>query len=113
MRTDERLKLPDELGVATEVEVCLDPQLERGKAKLFEAEDLNLRERLAREVGESRPAPEAERFAEQRGSSIGRGLSRLLDELLEAKEVELVRAHANQIARLLRHDRFARGKHLA
>jgi len=113
MLAHERVEFPDELGVATEVEVCLDPQLERGEAKLFEAEDLSLREPLAGEVRQSRSAPEAEGFAEQRRSSIGRCLSCLLDKALEAKEVELVRPHANQIAGLLRHDRLARGKHLS
>ena len=65
MLVDEHFELPDELTVPTQGEVCLDAQLERSQAKLFEAKDFRLHERLVREVGESRPAPEADRVVEQ------------------------------------------------
>ena len=60
---NERLDLSDDLGVAPESEVGLEPPLERLQAELFEARNLGLRERLVGEVGERRPAPEVETFA--------------------------------------------------
>jgi hypothetical protein len=98
MLADEYLELPDELDVASEIEVCLDAPLDRSQAQLFEAKDLGLREWLVREVGESRPAPDAERIAEQSRGLVGRGQPCLLDEPLEAKEVELVRLNPQDVA---------------
>ncbi len=60
---NERLDLSDELGVASESEVGLEPAFERLQAELFEARNLGLRERLVGEVGERRTAPEVETFA--------------------------------------------------
>src|SRR5262245_41699398 len=111
MLVDEHFQLPDELAVPTHGQVCLDAQLERSQTKLLEAKDLRLRERLAREVGESRPAPEAQRVAKQSRSLVGRCPPRLLDEPLEAEEVELLRAYTDQIAGVLCDDR-ARGQRL-
>jgi hypothetical protein len=112
MLVDEHFELPDELTVPTQGQVCLDAQLERSQAKLLEAKDRRLRERLAREIGESRPAPEAKRIAEQSRSFVGRGKRRLLDELLEAEEVELVGSDPNQVSGLPGDDRIARAKRL-
>ena len=72
MLADEHLELGDELGVAAEREVGFDAPLERAQAELFEAADLGLRERLVGEVGERRPAPEAERVAEPLRRELGR-----------------------------------------
>jgi hypothetical protein len=113
MLMDKHFELPDELTVPTQGEVCLDVQLERPEAKLLETKDLRLHERLTREVGESRPAPEAERIVEQSRSSVGRGPRCLLDELLEAQEVELVGCDPDQISGLSRDDRLARAKRLS
>ena len=63
---DERLELADELGGATELELRLDPLLDRRQAKLLEPRRLVLGERLVREVGERRAAPELKRFGDQR-----------------------------------------------
>ena len=73
VRADECLELSDELGVAAECEVGLDPQLERPQAELFESRDLDLRERLVDEVGERRPAPEGESLAQSCRRELGRG----------------------------------------
>ena len=54
----------DEFRPAAEREVGVDAPLEGDQAKLLEAADLCLRERLASQVGEGGPAPEAERLAE-------------------------------------------------
>ena len=63
--SDERLELRDELGVAAERKIGLDPLLERDRAELLEPRDLGLGERLVEEVGERRAAPERERLAER------------------------------------------------
>ena len=60
---NERLDLSDELGMAAEREVGLEPALERLQAELFEAGNLGLSERLLGEIGKRRPAPEVESFA--------------------------------------------------
>lgn len=62
MGGDERLELADELSVASECEVGLDPLLESGYTCLFEARDLVLGERVEHEVGQCRPTPLRERF---------------------------------------------------
>jgi hypothetical protein len=113
MLVDKRFELSDELTVPTQSEFCLDAQLEREQAKLLEANDLRLRERLAHEVGESRPAPEVERIVEQSRSLVGRRLPRLLDEPLEAEEIELVRCDPDQVTGLPGDDHFARAKRLS
>ena len=69
---DEHLDLADELGVAAEREVGLEPPLERLQAELFEARNLGLRERLVGEVGKRRPAPEVESFAQSLRRKLGR-----------------------------------------
>src|SRR5262245_59682969 len=108
MLADEHFELPDQLTVPTDGQVCLDAPLERNQAKLLEAHDLGLREGLPPEVGEGRPAPEAECIAERSRSLVGRGLPRLLDELLEAKEVELVGCDPDQISGPAGDDHVAR-----
>ena len=61
MLRDERLELADDVAVPPELEVGLDPLLERGDAKLLQPSDLGLRELLERELGERGPTPELER----------------------------------------------------
>ena len=68
---DERLELGHERRVPAERELGLDPLLERREPQLLEPLDGRARERLVREVGERRPAPEVERLAEQRGRGRG------------------------------------------
>ena len=63
---DQRLELADQLGVAAEREVGLDPLLERRQPQVLEPAALGLGERLVRELGERRPAPERERLAQHR-----------------------------------------------
>ena len=67
---DERLELADQLVVPSEREVAVDPLLEGRQAELVEPGDLRLRERLVREVGEGRPAPERERVTEPVGCQL-------------------------------------------
>ena len=63
MLRDERLQLADERAVPAEREIGVDPVLERGEPELLEPVRLRPRERLVREVGERRAAPERERLA--------------------------------------------------
>ena len=56
---DERLELADDVAVAAELEIGLDPLLERDQPKLLEPPDLGLRELLERELGERGPRQSA------------------------------------------------------
>ena len=85
---DERLQLADELGVAAEREVGLDPLFERRELQLVQARDLRLCERLVGEVGQGGTPPEGERPAQLLGGLLGLALGpsapRLLEHALEA-----------------------------
>ena len=61
---------PISLGVAAELQVRLEPVLERGEAKLFQACDVRLEGALEGQVGERRAAP--------KGQSLVQGLRGLL-----------------------------------
>ena len=90
MLGDERLELRHELRMLPEREVGVDPPLDRQQVQLLEARDRRLRERLVGEIGERGPAPERERLAQQLGGRGGIGRAGLLDEALEAVDVELL-----------------------
>ena len=85
---DERLQLADELGVAAEREVGLDPLFERRQLQLVQARDLRLCERLVGEVGQGGAPPEGERPAQLLGGllrpPLGPDAPRLLEHALEA-----------------------------
>jgi len=55
----QALELADELAVAAEREIRVDPILERREVKLLEPTDLALRPRFVRELDECRAAPES------------------------------------------------------
>src|SRR5207248_11173614 len=63
MLGDERLELADELGVAAEREVGLDPLEQRRQAKLVQALGLAACEPLEAKVGQGRATPELERLS--------------------------------------------------
>ena len=112
MLANEPPRAPRQLGVPANREVCFDAPLEADKAKLFEPARLRLRERLVREVRQRRTSPEAERLAEEACRDLGWRPLRLGDEPLVLQEVELGRADADQIPRLLRDDGVAGREHL-
>ncbi len=58
MLLDELLQLPDEVGIATRLEVLLNSLLEAGEANLFEPADRGLGEGLGREFRKWRPSPQ-------------------------------------------------------
>ena len=77
--------------VPSEHEIRLDPLLQHGQPLLLEPPALRMRKRGGVELGERRPTPQAEGFAERRRSLSGLLTVRLVDELLEPVEVELAR----------------------
>ncbi len=87
---DELFELDDELAVVSERKVGIDALLDCLQAKLLEPADRSLRERLVREIGERRPAPQSQRLAQLLRGDRRLGGRRLPDEALEALQVELV-----------------------
>jgi hypothetical protein len=91
---DEPLELTDELGVAPESEVGLDPQLCGSHPEIVEPRCGRTGERLALEPGKRPTAPQIESLAEQ-GPGPSRipsleGLATPLEEILEDVEVDLL-----------------------
>jgi hypothetical protein len=73
VRGHEPLQLADELGVATEGQVCLDPLLEGHQSELLEAGDLRPREPVVGEVGKGRATPEGEGLVQLGGGRLRLG----------------------------------------
>jgi len=116
MLGDERLELTYEVGVATELEVGLDPLFHRHEAKLFEPGTLAPGKRLRSEFAQSWTAPEFECLTE--GLACSRRLTRskialaLPERTLETVKVELVDLYFGDVARWARHKDALR-EHLA
>ena len=68
---DKRLQLGDQVAVAAEREVGLDPLLDCRQPKLLQPRDLDLRKRVVRKLRQRRAAPERERFAQLRRRVVG------------------------------------------
>ena len=98
MLGDQALELADELGVAPQGEIRLEPRLERGEALLLESAHLDLRERRFRKVGERSPAPERMGQPQRLRSRRRRLPTGLLDECLELEDVELLRRNPEEVA---------------
>ena len=88
---NQRLELRDEVGMAAEEEIGVDALFEGSLAQLLEPADLGLGERLVGEIGERRPAPQAEGFPEDRRRRLlvphRAGGPRLGEQVLEASGV--------------------------
>ena len=80
---DQRLELADELRVATEREVGLDPLLESRQSEALSRAISRLGPRLVGEVGERRPAPQGQRLAQRARRRGAVGSASLGDEPLE------------------------------
>jgi hypothetical protein len=108
MLDDEALELGNERRVLAEREPGVDQLFLGDDSQLFEAGSLEENEGLEGEIGERRPAPERERLAEPLDALRGVGFaSCLLEQTLEAKQVDLVSLDLEQVARGLRaHDRL-------
>src|SRR5215216_2462811 len=102
MLGDERLELGNDVGVAPELEVCLDPLLDREGPALFESSDLSLRERFEREIGERRTAPERECLAQEIGCllrvAVIECVPAVCEQLLEVVEIEAAGLESKQVA---------------
>src|SRR5918992_2728200 len=98
MSRHERFELGDELGVAPEGEVGLDPLLHGGDMQFLEPCDLLLGELLVRKVRERRPTPERERLTQALCGSdtvaAGERRAAFGEKPLEAVTVEFVRREA-------------------
>ena len=100
MLANESFELRHELDAAPEFEVGVDAPLERDEPQLLETKDLTLGERLVRDVGERGAAPESECLAEEPRRGLGRRSLPLLDQALEAEQVELVEARLGSGSRV-------------
>src|SRR5262245_66141297 len=102
MLDHQRLQFADEVGVASECKVRLDPLLEDRKSQLFEAGDLALCERLVGDIGKCRSTPESESVAKTLGSLrravAHERVSRLSEEPLASRRVELLRCENENVA---------------
>ena len=111
MRGDELLQLTGERRVPTGGQIGLDAQLERLEPLFLQARDRGLGERLGRQVGERRPAPQSQGLAHHGGGLLGLPCGErspsLLDELREALRVELAGSQTQAIARRRRLDDVA------
>src|SRR6185503_12407001 len=98
----ERLELADEIRVPSELEVRVDPLLERRQVELLEPGPFESCERLVLELAERRASPESEPFAQlarrlraallfPRDESIGA-------QLLEAVEVDALACDVEPVA---------------
>jgi len=101
MGRDELLQLTDELRVASQSEVDVDPPFDRSEPNLLEPLARCPGERLVREIGERGPAPEVERLPEQvRGllcCSACLSLGSAFRQPLEPMQVELLRGDAKDV----------------
>ena len=104
MLGDQRLELADELRVAAEREIGLDPLLERRQPQILQPPGLDPRERLLGELGQRRPAPQrrAPRAAGSRAAP-GSAPRASRDEPLEPQQVDRLRLDLEHVARRPRH----------
>ena len=102
MLAHERLQLADDVAVAPQLQVGVDPLLERHEPELLEPSDLRLRELLERELGERGAAPEVERAPEQRAPLLGARSAGVAKHELEAASVDASGVDAQDVARRTR-----------
>ncbi len=117
MLRHERLELGHELAFAADRQVGLDAILEHGEPQLFQPGHLRLRERLVPHVLVGGPAPQRERLAEGRGRRVRLLGPAALDQVLEAREIELAGLELEAVAGSLAGDPLgaepaAQGMHL-
>ncbi len=92
MLADQSLQLADELRMAPQGEIALDPPFQTDNAQLLEPSDLRLGEALVGELGERGVPPERQRLLQLP----------LFLQALEAREIELIGFDPQQIAGHLR-----------
>jgi hypothetical protein len=91
MLCNELLELAHQLSVSADGQIDVDPVFERAQPQILEPRDRRLREGVATELGERRPAPEVERVpvTDRRGCEIPavRSLGSLGHQTLERAQV--------------------------
>ena len=107
----ERLELADDVRMAAQRQVRVDPRLGAGEPELLEASDLRLREHLEANVGERGATPERQRRPESLGS-VGSVpalelASPLRQELLETVRIAVPGREPEPVAARLRNDDVA------
>ena len=95
---DQRLQLRHQLTVAPERQVGLDPLLDRHQPELLQGGDLPLGEGLVGELGQGRPAPQAQRPAKARRPLGRRGPARLLEQAPEQVRIDAGRVDRQDVA---------------
>ena len=102
MLPDERLQLGQRPGVPAQRQLPVEAQLERREPQLLEPGDRRLRERLVREVGNRRPAPQRERSLDELDCRLRVGAAERLRRLgrppLEADEVQALGLDVQDVA---------------
>src|SRR5439155_16827369 len=100
---DELLQLAHQLAGAAGRQLRIDSLLERCEPDLLEALDRCPSKRLERQIGERRPAPEAERLPQELGGAlrfaVGERLRRLFADALEGGQIELFGREPDDVAR--------------
>ena len=103
MLGDQLFELGDDERVLPRRQARVDALFQRGEAQLLEPGDLSLRERLERDIGQGRPAPQRERIVEQaprrRLVALDARRPRGADERLETPRVDRVGLDREAIAR--------------
>ena len=102
MRDDQRVQLAQELAVAAQLEVELDPLDDRGQALLLQARALGIEQTVRAHSPERLAAPETKRLVDPLPSGLrltarARAM-RLAKRLLPAVDIALARLHIQQIA---------------
>jgi len=101
----EPLKLGNQLRVAPQRELGLDPLLERRQLLLFEPRSLGAGKGVA-QLGQRRSTPQGQPFPEEQGGPSGLLHAGRRDQQLEAMEIELAVGDPDEIARGLRQDQI-------
>ena len=97
MLLDQALELRERLRVTPGGEIAVDRELGRPQPQILEPADLGPRERLARDVGQRRPAPQSERFTRSAVRDAADAL-RKLNEALEPGGVDRILVDAQLIS---------------
>src|SRR5262249_22146153 len=98
---DELLELADQSRAAAGCQLSADPSLQREEPSFFQPLRLRAERWLRRDVGERMTAPQSERVSEPVTRSgrvvCGSGRASLLEQCLEALEIELARLDTEQV----------------
>ena len=84
--------------MAVELEIGVDPLLERGEPQLLEPVRRGLRPGVEGELGQRGPAPEPERLAQRPRLCLGVGATRLVEQALEAHGVDSLALDVEDVA---------------